>query len=137
VAVSSAWRGVSRLEAEAHPGFGKQVPRPGRIVLELAAQMLERPTRSLHHEPRPRHLAAWDAHVGNSPATVAASHRDDELDRLRRDLTAIRARSRDLQDHLDAAATVIAALAENTALRSQAVNSATGDSCRPAHIRKD
>ena len=52
-------------------------------------------------------LATWDAHVSRSPAGTAARRRDDDLDRLRHDLKASRARCRELQHHLDAAATVI------------------------------
>ncbi|MBM0274026.1 hypothetical protein [Micromonospora tarensis] len=70
-------------------------------------------------------LAEWDTRVSDSPAAVTARKCDDELDRLRRDLTASRTRFRELQDQLDAAATVIAALAaENAAMRRQAADSA-------------
>ncbi|MBC9005716.1 hypothetical protein ACWIGG_28455 [Micromonospora aurantiaca (nom. illeg.)] len=71
-------------------------------------------------------LATWDAHVSRSPAGTAARRRDDDLDRLRHDLKASRARCRELQHHLDAAATVIAALAaENDALRRQNADTAS------------
>lgn len=71
-------------------------------------------------------LAEWDAQVSRRPAAAMARRRDGELDRLRRDLMASRARCRELQDRLDAAATVIGSLAaENAALRRQAANSAT------------
>jgi methyl-accepting chemotaxis protein len=71
-------------------------------------------------------LAEWDAQAGASPAAAATRRRDDELGRLRHALTTSRTRCRDLQDQVDAAATVIAALAaENVALRRQAANATT------------
>jgi predicted nucleic acid-binding Zn-ribbon protein len=69
-------------------------------------------------------LAEWDARTGDSPAGVAARQRNDEIESLRSSLQAARLERRQLQDQLDAAATVIAALTnENAALRRQAMNS--------------
>nr|WP_221383405.1 hypothetical protein [Actinoplanes polyasparticus] len=69
-------------------------------------------------------LAAWDAQIGSSPAEAAARRRDDDLSRLEQGLKASRARYHELQDHLDAAATGIAALAaENDALRREIADS--------------
>jgi len=71
-------------------------------------------------------LAAWDAQIGSSPARTAAQRRDDDPGHLKQDLKASRARCHELQDHLDAAATVIAALAaENDALRRQNADTAS------------
>ncbi|MBC8989586.1 MULTISPECIES: hypothetical protein [Micromonospora] len=68
-------------------------------------------------------LAEWDARVADSLAGAVASHRGEELDDLRSSLEASRRRCRQLQDQVDAAATVIAALAaENATLRRQALN---------------
>jgi hypothetical protein len=67
-------------------------------------------------------LAEWDARIGDSPAGAAARQRDDEIDNLRSSLRAVRLEAGQLQDRLDAAAVVIAALTnENAALRRQAV----------------
>jgi chromosome segregation ATPase len=69
-------------------------------------------------------LAEWDARIGDSHAGAAARQRDDEIDNLRSSLQAARLERHQLQDQLDAAATVIAALTnENAALRRQAMNS--------------
>ncbi|MFI5895673.1 hypothetical protein ACIA5D_36815 [Actinoplanes sp. NPDC051513] len=69
-------------------------------------------------------LAEWDARIGDSPAGAAARQRDDEIENLRSSLRAARHEGRQLQDQLDAAATVITALTtENAALRRQAANS--------------
>lgn len=68
-------------------------------------------------------LAEWDSRIGDSHAG-AARQRDDKIDRLRSSLQAARLERHQLQDKLDAAATVIAALTnENAALRRQAMNS--------------
>ncbi|WP_435204922.1 hypothetical protein [Micromonospora sp. bgisy143] len=67
-------------------------------------------------------LAEWSARVADSPAEAAARHHTAELAELRGSLEASRRRCRQLQDQVDAAATVIAALAaENAALRRQAL----------------
>jgi hypothetical protein len=69
-------------------------------------------------------LAEWDAQTGASPATATARRQDDDLDRVRDSLQASRAQCRKLQNQVDAAATLIAALAaENAALRRQAADS--------------
>jgi chromosome segregation ATPase len=69
-------------------------------------------------------LAECDARIGDSPAGAAARQRDDEIDSLRSRLQAARLERHQLQDQLDAAATVIAALTNvNAALRRQAMNS--------------
>lgn len=66
-------------------------------------------------------LAEWDARVSDSPAGAAVRQRDEELDDLHSRLQASRQECHKLQDQIDAAATVIAALmAENAALRRQA-----------------
>lgn len=71
-------------------------------------------------------LAAWDAQVGGGPAGTAARRRDHDLGRIEWDLKASRARCYELQEQVDAAATVIAALAaENDALRRQATETAS------------
>jgi chromosome segregation ATPase len=65
-------------------------------------------------------LAAWDARVAVSPAGVAVRQRDEELEHLRSRLRDSHRERRQLQDQLNAAATVIAALYnENTVLRRQ------------------
>jgi hypothetical protein len=69
-------------------------------------------------------LAEWDARVSESPAGIAVRQRDEELEQLRSRLRASHLERSKLQDQLDAAATVIAALhTENAALRRQATNS--------------
>lgn len=66
-------------------------------------------------------LAEWDNRINDSPVGAAARQRDDEIEDLRCSLRTARLESRQLQDRLDAAATVIAALAaENAALRHAA-----------------
>jgi hypothetical protein len=66
-------------------------------------------------------VAEWDSRVGDSPAGAAARERDEELDDLRSRLNGSRRECRSLQDRVDAASTVIAALmAENAVLRSRA-----------------
>ncbi|MFI0242888.1 hypothetical protein [Streptomyces sp. NPDC016845] len=73
---------------------------------------------TLHRAPRI--LAAWDSRLADSPAAARERTRHRELAVLRGELTKSRARRRLLQDQVDAAATVIAALAaENAALRAQ------------------
>ena len=68
-------------------------------------------------------LAEWDTRVYDSPAGATARERDDEIEGLRSQLRAARLESRQRQELLDAAATVIAALAaENAALRRQAAD---------------
>ncbi|GLH98846.1 hypothetical protein [Phytohabitans aurantiacus] len=69
-------------------------------------------------------LAEWDARVSESPAGVAARQRDEEFEQLRSRLRTSQRERRKLQDQIDAAATVIAALhSENATLRRQAANS--------------
>ncbi|MGW3892117.1 hypothetical protein ACWD69_25795 [Micromonospora chokoriensis] len=71
-------------------------------------------------------LAAWDAQVDGSPAGTAARRREDDFGRIDRDLRASRARCYELQEQVDAAATVIAPLAaKNDALRRQATETAS------------
>ncbi|MEU4427540.1 hypothetical protein AB0F81_43530 [Actinoplanes sp. NPDC024001] len=68
-------------------------------------------------------LAEWDARVADSPVGIAVRRRDEELEQLRGRLRDSHRERRKLQDQLDAAATVIAALhTENTALRRQAAD---------------
>lgn len=65
----------------------------------------------------------WDSHVGQSPASQRDQRQSEEITLLRRRLKDNRKVRQRLQDQVDAAATVIAALlAENTALREQATN---------------
>lgn len=69
-------------------------------------------------------LAEWDARIHDSPADAAARQRDDEIEDLRSRLRAARLESGQLQDRIDAAATVIAALTnENAALHRRAMDS--------------
>jgi hypothetical protein len=69
-------------------------------------------------------LAEWHVQAGASPAAATARRLDDDLHTVRDSLRASRAQCRELQDQVDAAATVIAALAaENAALRRQAADS--------------
>jgi hypothetical protein len=65
-------------------------------------------------------LTEWDTRTAAARAgAVDATHRD-QIAQLRTDLAKAREERRDLQDRVDAAATVIAALAaENAALRDQ------------------
>lgn len=96
-------------------------------VRALIARRAEHPDR-----PVAGHLNGWiagalgvrrDARVADSLAGAASRHRGEELDNLRSSLEASRRRCRQLQDQVDAAATVISALAaENTTLRRQAMN---------------
>lgn len=66
-------------------------------------------------------LADWDDHIGQSPASLHDQRQTQEIADLRRQLKNNRQERQQLQDQVDAAATVIAALlAENTALREQA-----------------
>ncbi|MET7928310.1 hypothetical protein ABZT43_30860 [Streptomyces sp. NPDC005349] len=68
-------------------------------------------------------LADWDNHVNQSTASKHDQDQAAEIARLRRQLRDNRHERQQLQDEVDAAATVIAALlAENTALREQAAN---------------
>ncbi len=65
-------------------------------------------------------LVDWDTHVNHSPASKHDQAQTAEIARLRRQLRDNRHERQRLQDEVDAAATVIAALlAENTALREQ------------------
>ncbi|MFB6615785.1 hypothetical protein ACFCV9_16440 [Streptomyces sp. NPDC056367] len=65
-------------------------------------------------------LAEWDRRVHESPATALDRQRREELSDVRGKLRSSRQECRQLQDQVDAAATVIAALlAENAALREQ------------------
>ncbi|MGW2425671.1 hypothetical protein ACWC0C_41615 [Streptomyces sp. NPDC001709] len=65
-------------------------------------------------------LADWDDHIGQSPASLHDQRQTQEIADLRRQLNNRQERQQ-LQDQVDAAATVIAVLlAENTALREQA-----------------
>lgn len=66
-------------------------------------------------------LADWDDHIGRSPASLHGQRQAQEIADLRRQLKNNRQERQQLQDRVDAAATVIAVLlAENTALREQA-----------------
>ncbi|MFE5109462.1 hypothetical protein [Streptomyces sp. NPDC056663] len=68
-------------------------------------------------------LAEWDNRVGTSPASLREQHRDAELAELRSKLRKSRQECRDLQDQVDAAATVIMTLlAENASLREHTTN---------------
>lgn len=65
-------------------------------------------------------LAEWDRRVGESPATALDQQRREELSEVRGKLRRSRQECRQLQDQVDAAATVITALlAENAAFRDQ------------------
>lgn len=65
-------------------------------------------------------LAEWDSRVDESPATALDRQRREELSEVRGKLRKSRQECRELQDQVDAAATVIAALlAENAAFREQ------------------
>ncbi|MFD6968206.1 hypothetical protein [Streptomyces sp. NPDC059949] len=65
-------------------------------------------------------LAEWDSRVDESPATALDRRRREELSEVRGKLRKSRQECRQLQDQVDAAATVIAALlAENAAFREQ------------------
>ena len=76
-----------------------------------------------NHERAVDILAEWDARVSDSPAGLAARRRDEQLDQLRSRLRASHLERRKLQDQLDAAATVIAALhTENVAVRRHAAD---------------
>ncbi|SCD57666.1 hypothetical protein GA0115239_103741 [Streptomyces sp. BpilaLS-43] len=67
-------------------------------------------------------LAEWDARIGTSPASLRDQKQAEEITLLRRQLKQSREEHRQLQDRVDASATVIAVLlAENAALREQAV----------------
>ncbi|MER6734611.1 hypothetical protein [Streptomyces puniciscabiei] len=66
-------------------------------------------------------LADWDDHLGQSPASLHDQRQTQEIADLRRQLNNNRQARQQLQDQVEAAATVIAVLlAENTALREQA-----------------
>ncbi|RKE05024.1 hypothetical protein [Streptomyces sp. TLI_171] len=68
-------------------------------------------------------LAEWDSRIAASPAGLAQRRRDEQIIDLTRRLQRSDRERRRLQEQVDAAATVIAALlAENTALREQAAN---------------
>lgn len=68
----------------------------------------------------PHILTAWDNRLADSPAAAHERTHHQELTALRAELTSSRAHHRQLQDQVDAAATVIAALAaENATLRAQ------------------
>ncbi|MFE3181871.1 hypothetical protein ACFXKR_13525 [Streptomyces violascens] len=68
-------------------------------------------------------LAEWDTRVGTSPAGLREQQRDAELAELRSKLRKSRQECRSLQDHVDAAATVIMTLlAENASLRERTTN---------------
>ncbi|MFD7337808.1 hypothetical protein ACFV98_17615 [Streptomyces violascens] len=68
-------------------------------------------------------MAEWDGRVAASPAALRQQRRDAELTELRGKLRRSREECRNLQEHVDAAATVIMTLlAENSALREQAAN---------------
>ncbi|WP_411088079.1 hypothetical protein [Streptomyces sp. 061-3] len=65
-------------------------------------------------------LADWDQYIGQSPARVQDREQAEAITALRNDLRRARKDRDRLQDQVDAAATVIAALyAENAALREQ------------------
>ncbi|MFF1569896.1 hypothetical protein ACFVY1_41965 [Streptomyces sp. NPDC058293] len=67
-------------------------------------------------------LADWNMHVNQSTANRHDQSQTAEIARLRRQVTDNRHERQRLQDEADAAATVIAALlAENNALREQAL----------------
>lgn len=66
-------------------------------------------------------LAEWDERVRTSPAGLREQQRDAELAELRNKLRRSRDQCRQLQDQVDAAATVIMTLlSENAALREHA-----------------
>jgi hypothetical protein len=68
-------------------------------------------------------LADWDNRVGRSTVRKHDQKLTEEITRFRRRLKENRLERQRLQDEVDAAATVIAALlAENAALREQAAN---------------
>jgi hypothetical protein len=68
-------------------------------------------------------LADWDAQIGKSPASLHDQTQAEEITVLRRQLKQNRQERKQLQDQVDASATVIAVLlAENAALREQATN---------------
>lgn len=68
-------------------------------------------------------LAEWNVKVNTSPASIRDQKQADEITSLRRQLKEKRQERQHLQDQVDAAATVIAILlAENAALRAQAIN---------------
>ncbi|MGP4089203.1 hypothetical protein [Streptomyces sp. KR55] len=68
-------------------------------------------------------LADWDHHIGHSPARLQDRKQAEAITALRQQLRESRKHRDRLQDQVDAAATVIAALyAENAALREQIVN---------------
>ncbi|WP_261719540.1 hypothetical protein [Streptomyces sp. FZ201] len=68
-------------------------------------------------------LADWDSRVGSSPAGLREQQRDAELTEMRSKLRKSREQCRQLQDQVDAAATVIMTLlSENAALREHADN---------------
>ncbi|MDQ0753957.1 hypothetical protein QF034_008188 [Streptomyces africanus] len=70
-------------------------------------------------------LSDWDSRVGTSPAGLREQQRDAELTELRSKLRKSREQCRQLQDQVDAAATVIMTLlSENAALREHTTNSA-------------
>jgi len=72
-------------------------------------------------------LAEWNTRVAASPAGLAQRRRDEQITDLNHRLRCSERARRRLQDQVDAAATVIASLlAENAALREQAVNRAGG-----------
>lgn len=65
-------------------------------------------------------LAEWDSRVDESPTTALDRQRREELSEVRGKLRNSRQECRKLQDQVDAAATIIAALlAENAAFRDQ------------------
>ncbi|MFZ3500351.1 hypothetical protein ACODT5_45275 [Streptomyces sp. 5.8] len=65
-------------------------------------------------------LAEWDSRVDASPATALDHQHREELSEVRGKLRKSRQECRQLQDQVDAAATVITALlAENAAFRDQ------------------
>ncbi|WP_430378153.1 hypothetical protein [Streptomyces sp. B1-3] len=66
-------------------------------------------------------LSEWDARIGTSPASLRDQKQGEEITLLRRQLKQSRQEHQQLQDQVDAAATVITVLlAENAALREQA-----------------
>jgi hypothetical protein len=66
-------------------------------------------------------LADWDDHIGQSPASRHDQRQTREFVDLRRQLKINRQERQQLEDQVDAAATVIAVLlAENAARREQA-----------------
>ena len=72
-------------------------------------------------------LVDWDNHVSQSAASKHDQAQAAEIARLRRQLRDHRHERQRLQDEVDAAATVIAALlAENTALREQIAQRSAG-----------